>query len=116
MGRREMSLLRPLSDHTLYIAGPMSSYPEHNFPAFHEAEKLLRDKGFRVANPVSINTVMGQPWEYYMREDLLLMLQCATGVAVLSGWQESKGATFEVHVAHVLKMPVLTVERWLEFV
>ena len=35
----------------LYIAGPMSGWPESNYPLFHAAEEILREAGYEVINP-----------------------------------------------------------------
>lgn len=37
----------------IYIAGPMSGYPEFNFPAFFEAADLLEDLEWHVFNPAN---------------------------------------------------------------
>lgn len=31
----------------LYVAGPMSGLPDHNYPAFREAATRLRDLGYQ---------------------------------------------------------------------
>ena len=34
----------------IYIAGPMTGYPELNFPAFHAAANSLRAQGYDAVN------------------------------------------------------------------
>ena len=42
-----------MSQHRIYIAGPMSGLPEFNHPAFHAAAAQLRGAGYIVtATPV----------------------------------------------------------------
>lgn len=99
----------------LYIAGPMSNYPDNNYPAFHEAKKVLEDAGYAVTSPADFGAPGGARVHYVdlLREDLRQMLNC-TGVAVLPDWWNSTGARNEVNVAGLLKMPVRTVAEWLE--
>lgn len=93
----------------LYVAGPMSGLPEFNYPAFHSAAEYLRDRGFEVENPAE-----NQPcenWTDYMRLSLV-QISRVDGLAVLDGWQMSRGAALEVHIAHALHLPVLPVAVW----
>jgi hypothetical protein len=38
----------------IYISGPMTGYPDLNFPAFHLAASVLRSEGFTVISPAEI--------------------------------------------------------------
>lgn len=99
----------------LYLAGPMSSYPDFNFPAFRAATARLRGSGYDVRSPHEWDEAEhggrapsereAKPWSYYLRRDLALLIECEA-VAVLPGWRESKGASLEVHVAQSLGMPI----------
>lgn len=103
-----------MADSPIYISGPMTNMPEHNFPAFNDAAQRLNAAGFDVLNPADGGH--GQmSWADYLRRDLRDVLN-ARGVAVLPGWESSKGARLEVHVAAELGLPVLPVETWLELV
>lgn len=106
----------------LYLAGPMTGYPEFNFPAFHTAAARLREQRFEVWSPAEKDEADGfdpktdaaQPLRYYMKIDLPAVLE-ADLVAVLPGWRKSKGAKLEVHVARACGIPVIDAET-LEFV
>lgn len=102
---------RPGSIERLYIAGPMTGYPEFNYPAFREAAKLLKEVGFETVNPADF-CENGAHYTDFIREDLRVLLGCH-GVAVLDFWWESTGARNEVAVAGILKMPVRSVSEWL---
>ena len=94
----------------LYVCGPMTGIPLHNFPAFHRAAADLRALGFEVVSPAELD---GQdfdhdnpePWEHYLRRDIVILLDC-DGVFTLPGWDTSRGATLERHIAVELGMPV----------
>ncbi len=89
----------------LYFSGPMSGYRDHNFPAFHAAAKRLREMGYDVINPAEIEQENLLDWSACLRNDLRELLR-ANAVVTLSGWQHSRGARLEVHVARALGMPV----------
>jgi hypothetical protein len=68
-----------------------------------------------VVNPAELDTIEGAevdhealaqvPWADFLRRDLAEVLR-VDAVAVLDGWEASKGASLEVHVARALGMPV----------
>lgn len=92
----------------LYLAGPMTGIEGHNFKAFDEAAKKLRDLGFTVVSPADIaRSLPGEPgslpYVMYAREDLKALLDC-TDIAVLPGWRNSRGARNELHIADFLRM------------
>lgn len=99
---------------TVYLAGPMRGIPEYNFPAFHEAARVLRARGYRVDNPAERDEARGfdpandeaQPLAYYMQDDLPAVCR-SDAVVVLPGWESSRGATLEVLVARAVDKPVL---------
>lgn len=98
----------------LYIAGPMTGLPEHNLPAFAEAEQQLLAAGYKVINPgFRGDDIPGWVWADYLRADLALLLAC-DGVALLPGWESSRGARLEAHVAEQLDMAVKPIEFWFD--
>lgn len=97
---------------SLYIAGPMTGYPEFNYPAFNAAASTLRDRDYEVLNPTESGVPTGSTWETYMRATITMMMR-ADGVAVLPDWQLSRGAVCEVNLAHALGMPVRRWNLWL---
>lgn len=102
-----MENLIALSGMKLYLAGKMSGIPEFNFPAFHAAAARLRSAGHEVLNPAELDDGdTSKPWDYYMRKDIAMILT-VEAIAVLPGWETSKGANFEILIAENLKIPVL---------
>ncbi|MDF3280464.1 DUF4406 domain-containing protein [Gordonia sp. N1V] len=96
----------------IYISGPMTGYPDCNFPAFQSAADRLRLIGLDVVSPHEFGEGDGQSWADYLRKDLLAMLEHCDSVATLHGWEKSRGAQLEVHVATALGMRVESVEWW----
>lgn len=89
----------------LYVAGPMSGMPELNFPAFHAESARLRALGFEVTNPAEINADPASGWLACMRADIPELVLC-DGVALLPGWQKSRGASIEERLARDLGLLV----------
>ncbi|HGW5372322.1 TPA: DUF4406 domain-containing protein [Pseudomonas aeruginosa] len=94
----------------IYVAGPMTGLPEHNFPAFHAEAARLRDLGYQVENPAEHGEIPGFEWADYLRLDLQKLLTCQA-IALLPGWMDSKGARLEFTVATNLGMRALHAEH-----
>ena len=92
----------------IYVAGPMTGYPELNFPAFHAAAKVLRAQGHHVENPAEINADPKAQWLDCMRMDIARLVTC-DAVLMLPGWQNSRGALVEHGLAVGLGMEVMSV-------
>ena len=113
----------------LYLAGPMTGYPNFNFPAFHAAAKKLRDEGHSVFNPAERGVERdGKDWgaevpdgsqeaakakgfslRVALGDDLAFICGEAEGIALLPGWENSKGARAEHATAIALGLTVLHV-------
>lgn len=104
---------RPERISRLYVAGPMTGYPESNYPAFQAASRLLVAAGYEVVDPSVVVTGTESHYVDFIREDLRVMLDCH-GIAVLENWWESTGARNEVQVGGILRMPTRTVDEWLQ--
>lgn len=87
----------------IYIAGPMTGLPDFNKPAFFAAEEKLREQGMLAINPAK-HEVKEPTWERYMRMAIVSMLK-ANEIALLPGWQDSRGAKLELLIAQNLGMP-----------
>lgn len=86
----------------VYLSGPMTGYPEFNFPAFNAATHVLRLDGFEVINPAeSFEGRTDLPLDDYIRVDLeaIMGLPSDGGLILLDGWRGSKGARAEVALA-----------------
>ena len=116
----------------IYIAGPMRSIPHFNFPAFHAAAAQLRSEGHFVFNPaerdiaktgVDIsqdnltgdNDLAASKYGFSLREalkdDLEFICLEADAVALLPGWQASKGAQAERATALALGLHVFELSQ-----
>jgi hypothetical protein len=109
-----------------YLAGPMTGIPQFNYPTFHAAAKILREKGLTIASPAEMDTpeqqevalastngaipssgfVGDQTWGMTLGKDIAFIADEAAGIIALPGWNKSKGARLEVTCANLLKKPV----------
>lgn len=94
----------------LYLSGPMTGYPESNYPAFFAAAERLEEAGYHVLNPAKPGNRAS--YEELMRADIKLLLD-SDAVATLPNWWASNGARIEVNLAGFLRMPVEPVDHWL---
>lgn len=100
----------------LYVSGPMSGHPDHNFPAFHEAARQERSYGYDVVSPAELDLeeqggipdpveVGGKEYIEYLSRDVLHVVG-VDAIIALPGWQKSRGAKFEAYIAAGLEKPV----------
>jgi len=115
----------------VYLAGPMRGIPEFNFPAFHAAAKKLRGQGYDVFSPAEKDNerhgvdiskgnaagdedVAAKQHGFSLRvalgEDLEWICKHAEAIALLPGWQSSKGAAAELATARALGLRVIELE------
>jgi Domain of unknown function (DUF4406) len=95
--------IKPVSKTRVYLAGGMTGHPELNFPLFHRMAASLRASGYEVMNPAEICPDPTAKWEDCMRADLAALVTC-DAIALLPGWEKSRGASLEHTVAMALGM------------
>lgn len=107
----------------VYLAGPMRGIPEFNFPAFYAGARRLRAQGHEVFNPaerdnehhgtdISKGNATGseaqavQQHGFNLRDalgaDLAYICGHADAIALLPGWENSKGVAAELATARAL--------------
>lgn len=108
----------------IYLSGPMSGVERADYVRrFGEAERILRRHGYGCINPCRV-WACRWPWIYRAMEwvlgkrlayavvlcyDLLLLMTRADGIAMLPGWQASRGAQIENYVAR--HFPMMGISR-----
>ena len=89
-----------MSESCIYLSGPMTGLPQHNYPCFHAAAKRFRDAGWDVFNPAeSFGARMDLPREVYLRKDFHALSGPCDAIALLPGWRNSIGARAEYMLA-----------------
>jgi hypothetical protein len=116
----------------VYLAGPMRGIPHFNAPAFDQAAADLRELGYEVCNPLDrdrryhgrhvTDSATGDVDEaarttgFNLRDalawDMTWIAQQADAIAVLPGWENSRGARAEVALAHALGIDVAPVDAF----
>lgn len=88
----------------VYLSGPMTGVSDNNFPAFYMWAAWLRAAGYEVVSPAEIQEAGS--WEMCLRADLRELVTC-DAIALMPGWEASKGANLELHVAHRVGLEVM---------
>lgn len=87
----------------IYISGQITGTDDY-MERFAAAEKELADKGHYAVNPARYNAQLpSDAMDYYgyMRISLALLDQCS-GIYMLDGWRDSKGARLEYAYAEAM--------------
>lgn len=114
----------------VYVAGPMRGIPEFNFPAFHAATARLRAEGHTVFNPaerdiqthgvdISKGNATGDEalaaathgfnLREALKDDLEFICLHADAIALLPGWENSKGARAERAAGEALGLKIFEI-------
>lgn len=91
----------------IYLSGPMTGLPDYNYPAFEVAAKRLREMGNIVKSPAELE--QEETHEDYMRKCVQELALCDV-IALLPGWEDSKGARGEIFIADLLGMQIVDAE------
>lgn len=114
----------------IYIAGPMTGYPQFNFPAFDAAANNLRDSAEVFSPADNDRALLGKPadwmpseihqkdnWKTWnipdapslrkmLGDDLAWIAANATGIFMLRNWEKSQGARAEHALACALGIQI----------
>lgn len=85
----------------VYIAGPMQGYSDFNYPLFKETARIWRAEGWQVLCPAELYIDTSGPATSYLANSVKEMLDC-TSIALLKGWERSRGARAEFALAEAL--------------
>jgi len=103
---------------TAYIAGPMTGLPEHNYPAFFEAEEQIKAvfPHLVLKNPARTEfddggVVGSLSQTEYLKTGFDLLLDC-DAIFLLPGWTRSSGAKAELQLALALQLKVYYVDEY----
>ena len=91
----------------------MTGIEEFNYPAFHDAKGLLEARGYEVISPADLPIRDDWDWIDYICFDVGSVFE-VDGVAILDGWEKSKGARIECRIAEGRQIPVAPLGYWLE--
>ena len=108
----------------IYLSGQMSGLPRSEYQRkFREAERILHRHGYGVINPCNVwacrfpgrykamEFCLGHSKAYalILAYDLILLMTRADGIAMLPGWQASRGAQIEEFTAR--HFPMMGISR-----
>jgi hypothetical protein len=89
----------------------MTGLPDYNYPAFRAAAQEWRKYGWDVLDPSEkFGGRTDLPYEVYIKASIIDVL-CADTIAMLPGWETSKGATLERSIMEAIGKPVYSAER-----
>ena len=96
----------------IYLSGKITGLDKEDYTRqFARAESFYKTGGFDVVNPVAIGEEVLKinpkaEWQDFMIRDLEALRTC-THIALLEGWEESKGAKMEKAEAEKLGLEIM---------
>lgn len=91
----------------IYISGPISGQDRiRTVDRFNNTARIIEEAGHRAINPINI-AGWGLEWSTYMQIAFDVLKSGDVDVVyMLSGWQESNGASLERYMAIIKGIPV----------
>jgi hypothetical protein len=95
----------------------MTGIPEYNYPEFNATEEILVSFGHSVLNPTGVEALnptpgIPQPWDWYMRHAIRMVIS-SDAIALLAGWEYSRGARLERRIGLELGLDVRESYEWM---
>jgi len=102
----------------VYISGPMRGYPRWNFSAFDRAAAIWEQAGHTPISPAEVDRAIGfdpdgpaeQVSDAFVRNafarDACLIIYTCDAIALLPGWADSSGVSWELTLSLALGHPV----------
>ncbi len=91
----------------VYISGQISGLPiEEVKEKFSSVEAQLIAQGYEVVSPLKNGLPWNAPWELHIAMDIVLLMGCDT-IYLLTGWDNSRGATLEKNFAELTKKKII---------
>lgn len=113
----EFEVVAPFRPRTAYLSGPISSNPHGYREVFAKYAAKFRAQGYLVISPAELDgdgsweELSKRPYRYYLERDIRAILNNDVKVMfMLPGWEQSRGAKFEKHLAEVLGIEVFDAE------
>lgn len=112
-----------------YLAGPMSGYPQFNFPLFKEVTASLRARGLEIISPAELDEQGGTDkeamsstdgdaakltatWGDLLSRDVKIVADTVDGIIFLPNWDKSRGARLEA-VTGLLTSSTFKFRQWI---
>lgn len=89
-----------------YLSGPMTGIPDYNRPAFAKYADQLRQEGYTVFNPAAAN-LESWPLRKIFEYELGWICREAEAIALIPGWENSKGVAAELATARAIGLKVI---------
>ena len=91
----------------IYISGQISGLNLNEAKAtFKAVEGYLMETGCEVINPFNLFKEQDLTWSEFMVVDIKALLDC-NAICMIKGWEQSKGARLEKHIAEELGFYVI---------
>lgn len=107
----------------LYTIGPITGKPKDNKPLFKEVQRTLKAHGYTCLIPHDY-VLPGTDWKDAMCISITAMLRlnqndgvtkpAFDGIAMLDGWEESRGARIEHELAEIWGIPCKPWREWIK--
>lgn len=98
----------------IYLSFPMKGRDVEEYTRRARADQeFLENQGFEVASPLDNGLPADAPVSEHMKADYKMLLDC-DAIYLCKGWEYSHGCMNELQVAADCRLPVITIDDFLE--